>query len=82
MNHSTETYLLHVTNSWLANMDADLNNGVLFLDLKKNFDTLNHKRVLKGGGGVQSHFPPEILAKSQSPVRFIEIPVNKKLIYR
>jgi hypothetical protein len=51
-------------------MDADLNNGVLFLDLKKAFDTLNHKRVLKGGWGVQSHFPPEILAKSQSQLDF------------
>ena len=30
------------------------------------------KRVLKGGGGggSQSHFPPEILAKSQSQLDF------------
>ena len=38
-NHSTETSLLHVTNSWLANMDAGLINDVLFLDLKKRLLT-------------------------------------------
>ena len=42
-NHSTETLLLHITNNWLANMDTGLINGVLFLDLKKAFDTVNHK---------------------------------------
>ena len=42
-NHSTETLLLQITNNWLANMDTGLINGVLFLDLKKAFDTVNHK---------------------------------------
>ena len=45
-NHSTETSLLHVTNSWLANMDAGLINVVLFLDLKNAFDMVNHKILL------------------------------------
>lgn len=45
-NHSTETSLQHVTNSWLANMDAGLINGVLFLDFQNAFDTVNHKILL------------------------------------
>ena len=40
--HSTETALLSLTNEWLINMDQGLINGVLFLDLKKAFDTVDH----------------------------------------
>ncbi len=35
LNHSTETTLLHFTNSWLANMDNGLINGVVFFGSKK-----------------------------------------------
>ncbi len=44
--HSTETTLISLTNEWLYNMDAGLINGVLFLDLKKAFDTVDHKILL------------------------------------
>ena len=44
--HSTETALLQTTNEYLMNMDRDLINGVLFLDLKKAFDTVDHKILL------------------------------------
>ncbi|CAB4002379.1 Hypothetical predicted protein, partial [Paramuricea clavata] len=45
--HSTETALLGSTNEWLYNMDSGLINGVLFLDLKKAFDTVDHEILLK-----------------------------------
>jgi sarcosine oxidase/L-pipecolate oxidase len=40
--HSMETTLLSSTNEWLYNMDRGLLSGVLFLDLKKAFDTVDH----------------------------------------
>ena len=40
--HSTETTLLHSTNSWLVNMDKGLINGILFLDLKKGLCQLSY----------------------------------------
>ena len=42
VQHSTETALLSSTNEWLYNMDKGLISGVLFLDLKKAFDTVDH----------------------------------------
>ena len=44
--HSTETTLLSSTNEWLYNMDRGLLSGVLFLDLKKAFDTVDHHILL------------------------------------
>ena len=44
--HSTETALLQTTNQYLMNMNRGLINGVLFLDLKKAFDTVDHKILL------------------------------------
>ena len=41
-NHSTVTALLDITNRWYQNMDIGQLNGVVFLDLKKEFDIVDH----------------------------------------
>ena len=45
-NYSTASALLANTDSWLLNMDAGMINGVLFLDLCKAFDTVDHGILL------------------------------------
>ena len=44
--HSTTTFLLSSTNSWLINMDSGFINRVLFLDLKMAFDTVDYQSDL------------------------------------
>ena len=45
--YSTVTALLEATNSWSVNIDKGLINEVAFIDLKKAFDTINHKIILQ-----------------------------------
>ena len=44
--HSTLTALLEATNSWSVNIDNGFLNGVVFIDLKKAFDTIDHEIIL------------------------------------
>ena len=41
--HNTLTALVETTNNWSINIDKGLLNGVLFIDLKKAFDTIDHE---------------------------------------
>ena len=44
--HSTVTSLLEATNEWAYNIDHGNVNAVMFLDLKKAFDTVDHEILL------------------------------------
>ena len=46
-NHSTSTTLLDVQDYILKNMDSGYATCVLFIDIKKAFDTVNHDILIR-----------------------------------
>ena len=56
-HHSTTTALLKCTDDWLNGIDAGKYAGVVFVDLKKAFDTVDHGILLQklAHYGVQGH---------------------------
>ncbi len=62
--------LLDMTNDWCFNIGKGMVNGVLFLDLKKAFDTVDHKILQKklefyGFEGITLHWFQSYLADRQ-----------------
>ena len=46
-NHSTEGLLLHLTDTWKWALDKNLKVGVLVIDFRKAFDSVNHTILLQ-----------------------------------
>ena len=44
--YSTLTILIDITDHWYLNIDSGLTNAILFIDLKKAFDTIDHEILL------------------------------------
>ena len=45
--HITLTALLEATENWSLNIDNSLINGIIFIDLKKAFDTIDHNIIIR-----------------------------------
>ena len=45
--HSSMTALLETTNNWSINVDNGVLNGVVYIDLKKVFETIDHAILLR-----------------------------------
>lgn len=50
--HSTEGLLLHMTEIWRKALDQDIKVGVILIDFRKAFDTLNHKILIQKMKGI------------------------------
>jgi hypothetical protein len=70
--HSTVTALLNVTDKWLRNIDHGLVTGVVFIDLRKAFDTVDINILLSklsmfGISGIELQwFQSYLTGRSQS----------------
>lgn len=78
-NYSTESLLLHLTETWKTALDNSLKVGVLFIDFRKAFDTVNHTILLEklnatGISGDLFSWLTDYLSRRQ---QFVQISGNK-----
>ena len=50
--HSTLSALIQMCDEWLKNMDNRKLNGVVFLDIRKAFDSIKHDILLRKTNGL------------------------------
>ena len=84
-SHSTVTSLLNATSNCLLNIDKGLINGVLFLDLRKAFDTVDHiilieKLKLYGITGGALNWFISYLEKRYQTCKINNVKSSRKLI--
>jgi hypothetical protein len=79
--HSTVTALLEATNNWSYNIDRCNVNAVVFLDLKKAFDTVDHAILLSKlsvygfGGSTGNWFRSYIHDRNKNVMSMVIFPV-------
>ena len=72
---STETLLLYLTETWKAALDTNRVVGVIFIDFKKAFDTVNHK-ILScklQAVGISGDLYSLLLSYLENRVQYVEI---------
>ena len=66
---STLTALIEATDKWSINIDNKLLNGVIFIDLKKAFDTIDHAILLR---------KLQMYGVNQNGIKFFESYLNNR----